>query len=235
VHSSTFTIQDQQRMAKAKNYLAWQARLILPELGRRVVEVGCGAGNFTGQLLDRELVVAVDTEPPCIDRLLRKYPQQSNLHVVLGDPCGGSFAELARFQPDSCVCTNVLEHIADHERALEAMARILTPGGTIVLWVPAFQALFGPMDEQLGHYRRYRRRDIVRLSQLTNLTVRKLHYVNSIGFFLWGASSRLIRQRAVTAQQIGLFDALVAPWLSRVESVWPPPFGQTLFAVLEKR
>jgi SAM-dependent methyltransferase len=235
VPSSTFTLQDQHRMARAKNYLAWQSRLILPELGSRVVEVGCGAGNFTGYLLNREFVIALDPEPECIDHLRRKYPHQSNLEAVTDDPCSDSFKELARFHPDSCVCTNVLEHIADHGRALEAMARILPSRGTMVLWVPAFQSLFGPMDEQLGHYRRYRQQDIIRLAELAKLKVKKLHYVNSIGFFLWGLSSRLMRQRAVTAQQIGIFDSLVAPWLSRLESVVPPPFGQTLFAVLEKR
>jgi SAM-dependent methyltransferase len=221
-------------MARAKNYLAWQARLILPELGQRVIEVGSGTGNFTGKLLDREMVVALDTEPECIERLRRRYPGGSNLHTVVGDPCGESFAELARYRLDSCVCTNVLEHIADDRRALEAIAGALEPKGKIVLWVPAFHSLFGPMDVQLGHYRRYRKSDLLRLVQATGLKVKKLHYVNSIGFFLWGASSRLIRQNAVTEQQVGLFDDWIAPWLSRLEGVVPPPFGQTLFAVLEK-
>ena len=234
MHSTTFVIQDQERMARAKNYLAWQARLILPELGSRVIEVGCGSGNFTGRLLDRQSLIAVDSEPKCLDRLRRRYSGHPNLQAVLDDPCSESFLELGRFASDSCVCTNVLEHISDHRRALESMARVLQPNGKIVLWVPAFQALFGPMDVQLGHCRRYRRRDVTALANLTGLRVKKLHYVNSLGFFLWGASSLLIRQPAVTGWQIAIFDRWVAPWLSRLESVRPPPFGQTLFAVLEK-
>jgi SAM-dependent methyltransferase len=221
-------------MAKAKNYLAWQARLILPEIGSRVVEVGSGAGNFTGRLLDRQIVVAVDSEPECLDRLRGRYLQQPNLEIVVDDPCSYSFLDLARFAPDSCICTNVLEHIADDRRALQAMASILRPRGKIVLWVPAFQSLFGPMDVQLGHFRRYRRRDLQDLAHVTGLTVKKLHYVNSVGFFLWGASSYLLRQPAVTERQVVIFDRWIAPWLSRFENRWPPPFGQTLFAVLEK-
>jgi len=221
-------------MARAKNYLAWQARLILPELGQRVVEVGCGAGNFTGYLLDREIVIALDSEPACLQRLGERLPRQPNLEIVLDDPCSGSFLNLARFAPDSCVCTNVLEHIADDSGALQAMAQILQPKGRIVLWVPAFQSLFGGMDVQLGHHRRYRRQDIAQLAARTGLRVRKLHYVNSAGFFLWGASSHLLRQRAVTEGQVIIFDRCIAPWLSRLESLVPPPFGQTVFAVLEK-
>ena len=60
--ASTYALEDQERMAKAKNYFAWQGRLVTPELGRRVLEVGCGIGNFTGRLLDHDMVIALDKE-----------------------------------------------------------------------------------------------------------------------------------------------------------------------------
>ena len=75
------------------------------------------------------------------------------------------------------VCINVLEHIEDDGAALRAMASILVPGGVIVLLVPAFQALYGPIDRNLGHYRRYRRGSIAGLAAAAGLEVRKLHYV----------------------------------------------------------
>lgn len=222
-------------MAKARHYLAWQRRLILPELGQRVVEVGCGGGNFTGELLDRQAVIAVDIEPGCIESLRERYPRQPNLHAFVCEPASAIFADLGRFRPDSCVCTNVLEHIQDDRGALAAMSAILAPRGKIVLWVPAFQALFGPMDEKLGHFRRYRPRDIERLCRQSGLTLRKIRYVNMAGFFLWWASSHLLRQQTLAGSQIGIFDQLIVPWLSRLESIAPPPFGQSVFAVLEKR
>ncbi len=221
-------------MARAKNYVAWQSRLILPELGQRVVEVGCGAGNFTGELLDREAVIALDPEPECIEYLSARYPNQSNLRALVCDPCSASFADLARFHPDSCVCSNVLEHIQDDQRALAAMAAIIEPRGRIVLWVPAFQALYGSMDRRLNHYRRYRRKDLVRLAERTGLHLTKIQYVNIAGFFLWWASSHILRQQSVTGTQIDIFDRMIAPWLSRLEALTPPPFGQSLFAVLQK-
>ena len=207
------------------NYLAWQSRLILPELGQRVVEVGCGAGNFTGKLLDRDVVVALDLEPECIELLRRAVsrPNQSAQFCLRSRPALHSRISRS-FQPDSCVCTNVLEHIEDDRRALAAMAEILAPKGKLVLWVPAFQLLFGPMDRQLGHFRRYRPRDITRLAGLTGLRLNKIHYVNSVGFFLWWASSHLIRQHSLTETQIDIFDRLIAPWLSRLETVDAPAF-----------
>ena len=144
-------------MTLARNYFAWQGKLVAREVGQRVVEVGCGLGNFTAMLLDRELVVAVDSDPACIERLKQRYPGRENLQAFTADAGGPAFSDLARFRPDSCVCLNVLEHIADDRSALEAMASILAPGGVIVLLLPAFQALYGPIDRHLGHYRRYDR------------------------------------------------------------------------------
>jgi 2-polyprenyl-3-methyl-5-hydroxy-6-metoxy-1,4-benzoquinol methylase len=164
VHASIYTITDQERMAHAANYFAWQGRLVAPELGQRVIEVGCGIGNFTGMLLDREIVLAVDVDPACIERLQQRYSNRPNLHAFVCEPSSGAFADLARFHPDSCVCLNVLEHIEDDQRALAAMASVLVPGGAIVLLVPAFQALYGPIDRNLSHHRRYSRNALAGLA-----------------------------------------------------------------------
>ena len=120
-------------MAQAKNYFAWQSRLVAPELGRRVVEVGCGLGNFTRTLLNREAVIALDPERDCIERLVERYPNRPNLHALVCDAASHEFSDVARFQPDSCVCLNVLEHIADDRKALAAMASVLPAGGASVL------------------------------------------------------------------------------------------------------
>ena len=183
-------------MTKARNYLAWQGRLVTRELGRRVLEVGCGQGNFTGMLLDRELVVALDIEPACIERLKARYPNRANLHAFVCDAGGPTFSELARFQPDSCVCMNVLEHIEDDAAALRDITSILVPGGVIALLVPAFPALFGPIDRNLGHYRRYYRDSIVRMAHDAGLAIKKLRYMNTIGFFGWWVNARILQRGA---------------------------------------
>jgi len=221
-------------MAHAANYFAWQGRLVAPELGQRVIEVGCGIGNFTGMLLDRETVLAVDLDPACVERLRERYPNRPNLQAFVCEPASGVFANLARFYSDSCVCLNVLEHIADEGRALRAMASVLTPGGVIVLLVPAFPALYGTIDRNLNHHRRYRRNTLVALAHRTGLRIEKLHYVNAIGFFAWWINAHVFRREAQSERQIRIFDRCVVPWMSRLEAIAPPPLGQSLFAVLRK-
>jgi len=221
-------------MTRARNYFAWQSRLILRELGRRVVEVGCGIGNFTELLLDREIVIALDSEPACVDVLRQRFPSRANLHALTCDAAGPTFRELARFQPDSCICVNVLEHIQDDQQALEAMASILAPGGVIVLLVPAFEALYGPIDRNLGHCRRYNRPSLKHLAASARLEICKLRYWNFIGFFGWWINARVLRREAQSDRQIAIFDRCVAPVFEAIENAAPPPFGQSLLAVLRK-
>ena len=232
--TSTYTLRDQERMARAKNYFAWQGRLVTPELGRRVIELGCGIGNFTGTLLDRDLVIALDIDPNCTERLAERYRNRRNLHTVTCDAGNYAFSDLARFHPDSCVCLNVLEHIEDDRAAIAGMASVLTPGGVIALLLPAFPSLFGPIDENLGHHRRYTRHSISTLAAAAGLRVKKAHYMNLCGCFGWWANARIFRREAQSEGQIEFFDRYVVPILSRIEGVFPPPFGQSLFVVLEK-
>ena len=233
---SSYTLEDQQRMGLAKNYFAWQGRLVTPEIGSRVIEIGCGVGNFTAMLLHHEAVIALDKEPRCIAQLKARYPHQRNLDAWACDAetLGDRALELSAFRADSCVCLNVLEHIADDARALCSMASVLIRGGVVVLLVPAFAALYGPIDRNLGHFRRYTRGSIIGLATRAGLRVRKAHYVNAPGFFAWWLNSCILKREIQSARQISLFDKYAVPLISRIEALAHPPFGQSLFAVLQK-
>ena len=236
LQTGAYAMEDQRRMGLAKNYFAWQGRLVTREIGRRVIEVGCGVGNFTGMLLDREAVVALDKEPGCIERLKERYPNRQNLHAFTCDAEGleGRRSELSGFGADSCVCLNVLEHIGDDAKALRGMASIVLPGGVIVLLVPAFPALYGPIDRKLGHYRRYTRESITRRARAAGLRIRKVHYMNWAGFLGWWVNSHVLKREAQSEKQIKAFDRNFVPILSRMEGIAYPPFGQSLFVVLQK-
>jgi 2-polyprenyl-3-methyl-5-hydroxy-6-metoxy-1,4-benzoquinol methylase len=236
---SSYTLRDQQLMSHATNYFAWQCRLVTRELGRRVVEIGCGIGNFTGMLLDREAVLALDIEPQCVAQVQSRYAAARQLEVLNCDWGGADWDDEVRyrvvdFRADSCVCLNVLEHIEDDREALRRMASVLQPGGVIVLLVPAFPALYGPIDKQLGHYRRYTRESMRQLADASGLEITSARYMNAVGFFGWWANSHIFKREVQSAAQIAVFDRCVVPAMSRLESMVAPPFGQSLIVVLRK-
>jgi hypothetical protein len=49
------------------------------------------------------------------------------------------------------------------------------------------------------------------------------------------ANARLLRREKQSARQIAAFDRWVAPLIARLETFCPPPFGQSIIAVMQKR
>jgi 2-polyprenyl-3-methyl-5-hydroxy-6-metoxy-1,4-benzoquinol methylase len=232
--ASDYVIRDQQRMRRARNYFEWQARLVCPHLGRRVLEIGCGVGNFTRHLLDRECVVGIDVEADCIAQLEQNLHHPGNVKALRMDILDQAIATLHEYRIDSIVCLNVLEHVPDDRLALGQMAALLPPGGLVVLIVPAFAALYGPIDGKLGHYRRYSKASLQILAEAAGFRVSQLSYMNFIGFFGWWFNARILRKEEQSESQIIAFDRIVVPVISRLEGLLPPPLGQSLFAVLAK-
>jgi len=224
-------IADLEIMAQANNYQNWMFRKIAPYVGQRILEVGAGIGNFTRLLLDRELVVPTDLSPLCVNRLQQRL--SDGLHVQpklldLGNPGNDDWST---FHFDTIICLNVLEHVEDHMRALRFMHSVLDPGGRAVILVPAFQFLFGTIDAKIGHFRRYRRRDLLPLMLAAGFTVEHSFYMNVIGMAGWFWNNRIRKINEEDAGQIQIFDRYIAPWAERVEQLLPPPLGLSLIAI----
>jgi 2-polyprenyl-3-methyl-5-hydroxy-6-metoxy-1,4-benzoquinol methylase len=233
--NSDYTVRDQERMTIATQYFDWQRRMAVAHLGTRVLEVGCGVGNFTQHLLDRACVVGIDIDPNCIVQHRTRFREHRHVHSAAMDVLDDSFVETIRgYSPDSVVCLNVLEHISDDYQTLRNMHSVLPRGGHAVFMVPAFEALYGPIDANLGHYRRYSKASMRKVAESTGFNVLKLRYVNSIGFVGWWMNARILKKTEQSEAQIRLFDSRIVPILSAVEDRIEPPFGQSVFAVLER-
>lgn len=228
--SAEYTVRDQERMRFATNYFDWQARLVLPHVGRRVIEIGCGLGNFTRYLADRELVVGIDIEPACAEQWQRAYPRHTGASMDVTQP---EFLELKQHRPDTVVCLNVLEHVEDDITALRHMHAVLPAGGRAILIIPAYESLYGPIDHNLGHYRRYSKKPFADLARRLGFRP-ALKYMNMVGCVGWWVNAKVLRRTEQSEEQIKLFDSVIVPVLSRVEAAVEPPFGQSIFAVLEK-
>ncbi len=73
---------------------------------------------------------------------------------------------------DAVLSVDVLEHVQEHTVALDEALRVLTPGGVLVLAVPAHEWLRTSRDAYLGHLRRYARLDLEQLVQAAGFRIR---------------------------------------------------------------
>ena len=89
---------------------------------------------------------------------------------------------------------NVFEHIDDDELAARQLRRKLKAGGTLLLYVPAFQCLWSSLDDLVCHRRRYTKTTLRRLVQGAGFSIETLRYADTLGFFVT-LLFRLSRQR----------------------------------------
>jgi ubiquinone/menaquinone biosynthesis C-methylase UbiE len=230
-----YAANDLETMQAARRYSAHLFDLFRPYIGKRVLEVGSGIGTMSRPLADSaELVIGIEPNANCATRaeeVMRGHPRFS-LRVCHLEECDRT--ELLSHRLDTVVCINVLEHIEDDAGALRTFKDVLAPGGRALIFVPAVQAAYGPLDAELGHHRRYSKPSLARAFSEAGLALDVLRYSNPIGLLGWMYNSHIRRAREHSLTQVKIFDALVAPWALPIEHVLTPPIGLSLVAVGRK-
>ena len=219
-------------MSAAPGYNRWQYSRVAPYLGRRICEVGAGIGNMSRLLLGGapELLVLSDMDPYYRDVLRRQFAGTSDVVVeelTLPDPSAGD--RFQRYGLDTVVALNVIEHIPEDVEALRCLGRMLQPGGRAVILVPALPALFGSLDQQLGHQRRYTRKSLRAVMEQAGFRVRHAFYFNLVGTLGWWLNARVRKASRIPIQQLRYFDLLVP--IFRLEDHMPLPMGQSIIGV----
>jgi SAM-dependent methyltransferase len=145
---------------------------------------------------------------------------------------------------DAVMASDVLEHIEADHRAMSEIARVLKPGGVVIVTVPAHQWLFSRHDAALHHWRRYSKARLRRLVQAGGFRVRRLSYWNAILFP--GICLHRLVEKFRPAGGPGSDTTASAPWLinealaglmtaeAGILRHLPLPWGLSLIAVGER-
>ena len=120
------------------------------------------------------------------------------------------------------VSYNVLEHIEDHVAALRSMARLVRPGGRVVLIVPAFPFAMSPVDIATGHVRRYTKKSMRQALADAGLAVEQLRYVNALGLIGYYLATSVFRLTPKEGPMVKLYDQFVLPATRDGRTPGPP-------------
>src|SRR5882762_4101335 len=187
-YATMFRVEETHWWYKALHRLIFQTlEAELPDWREKeIVDVGCGTGAILKQLGTPEKNTGIDLAPEAIS-----FCRQRGLdNVQQGDIHALPFPD-ASF--DAVVCSSVLYHqwVSDVEGAIGEMHRVLRPGGTLLINVPAFPFLHSAHDEAVMTARRFRKREIRQLLQKQDFQIRRLTYWTTFLFPLAVAARTL--------------------------------------------
>ena len=197
-------------------YRRYQYDLIAPHCGRTILEVGAGLGEFAEQFGDVDRLVLTDVDPGAVELMARRFagrPEVQTRTLALG------VAPELDEPVASVVAINVLEHIEDDAGALRSLATAVQPGGSIVLWVPGYQQLYGEFDRKVGHVRRYTPSTLASAVRRAGLDVELVKPVNLLGGIAWWLTVRRGGSTSPDSKLVAVFDRFVVPVTRALERV----------------
>lgn len=159
----------------------------------RFFEAGAGTGHMTALFLDRGFTGAChDLGEDNRARLRANLAGYGSAISVVDSPDdlpGASFDYLTAFE--------VLEHIEPDREVLASWARLVRPGGRLLVSVPAHMSAFGRSDELVGHVRRYEKAELRDLIESAGFTdVRIINYGFPITELTRRISNRMVKSDA---------------------------------------
>ncbi|MGH7253717.1 MAG: class I SAM-dependent methyltransferase, partial [Nitrospiraceae bacterium] len=225
-------------MALLPNYYVWILERLHAWIGSRILDVGSGVGNLAERLDGWEQLVLLDVNPAQCEEMAERFRGVAGVSVSCQDILNPAILALGRGAFDTVICLDVLEHLADDEKALRHFHALLGPGGHLLLKVPAHPWLYGAMDLASGHFRRYARSALDRLADRTGFEIVAMSAMNPLATLPWLFKGRIRKRdanfsRTFSASSLKRINRLI-PLLRFLDRVWPFPVGLSWLAVFHK-
>ncbi|MDG2041721.1 MAG: class I SAM-dependent methyltransferase [Bacteroidia bacterium] len=155
------------RLSILENYC--QAIITNPDM--KILNVGAATGATSEMLSKYGKVTSLEYDEFCCKFLKEK----TGIEAI-----NASLTELP-FENNSydMICAfDVIEHIENDNKAVEEIYRVLKPKGKYFITVPAFQSLWSNHDVVNHHFRRYKKKQLNKLIESTNLKIDHSTYFN---------------------------------------------------------
>jgi SAM-dependent methyltransferase len=139
----------------------------------RILDAGCGSGRNMVDLSSHGAVTGIELSDVSV--------QVARARDV-GDVIAGSVLQMP-FDSDSfdlAASLDVIEHLEDDLGALRELRRVVAPGGSLLVTVPAYPWLWSGHDEINHHYRRYTRRSLQRVAEQAGWQQIRTTHFNSL-------------------------------------------------------
>lgn len=222
--------------------------------GAKILDIGCGSGRHICEAFRLEGVTAVGADVNFADMIEARG--KLNFHEKVGEHGGGVWALSASdvndlpFKDksfDLVICSEVLEHIPDHQAAVSEIMRVLKPGCNLVVSVPRYtpEKICWALSEEYhnadgGHIRIYKKKELVSLLENCGAKLWASHFAHSLHTPYWWIKcivgpARKDSRITNLYHRFLVWDLMKKPKITRfLDRMLNPFFGKSIVLYLKK-
>jgi len=198
-----------------------------PADATRILEFGAGDGTFIGKF---------HKEGVSVEGVERDPQLQAHLRQNLGCRVYQDIRMVENENADFIYTVNVLEHIENLDLEIMELRRVLRPGGTLFVFVPAFEILWTSLDDEVGHVTRFTRNTLAAALRKGGFEISKMEYFDSLGFPA-ALSVRVMEKLGMFRYKPGavkFYDRRIFPSSRYLDRFFQNLLGKNLVAVARK-
>lgn len=206
--------------------------------GIKILDAGCGTGLLLQKLQTIGSAFGFDLSENALKFCSQRHLKNISRATVLQLPFGSETF-------DAVISADVLYHrdVLEDRKALLEFYRVLKPGGSLILNLPAFEFLRSAHDVAIHTQRRYKKKQVEILVRSCGFKMNRCYYRNCL-LFPFMALSRLFRKRKtgkIPESDLSLMPPLINKSLTKIlfADDWlskrvPFPAGLSVFCVATK-
>jgi len=230
----TYEGRDLEVLADMPNYYAWIMEIFAPHISGQVIEYGAGTGTISRRVAPlAEKLILVEPSKNLAEHLKLQFSGDPKIEVTC-DTLEHHVVHVPDAFADTVILVNVLEHIESDRAALARLLRILRPGGHLLIFVPALPLLMSNLDVIHGHFRRYKRPDLMNKVRAAGGTIITCRYFDILGVVPWLLLNKALGSTTFNPALVRVNDRIVVPVSRFIESLHQPGFGKNLILVASK-
>lgn len=201
-----------ETLSNSHNFNNWMYQEIRFGLKGDILEVGSGIGTFSQKIIQdfpNSRIILTDVSSSYVKELELRFSNKSTSVFKLDLNRREDYEKIGYEQFDSILAVNVLEHVQDDEFALEQLYKMLRKNGSLIILVPCHKFLFNVIDRNVGHYRRYTKKELESKIRKTNFIINRIFYFNILGVIGWYVNGNLAKNSQVSGIASKIFDYMV--------------------------
>ena len=193
------------------------------------LEIGAGIGSFTDKYKRNiKNIFLTEIDKNNLNILKKKYQNDTNVTILENkvNKISQKFNTICHF--------NVLEHVKEDKEEIINCLNKINKDGYLVILAPAHNELYGNLDREVGHYRRYKKSFFKDLN-LSDGKIVELKYIDCMGYILYYMNKLIYKNETYPSSlKIFIWDKIFTPITILLDFLTAYRFGKNVLCVIKK-